>query len=58
MIYDITGPAYRVTIPGVVMIAMLRKEYEQRKFKLQNRLKKLVEIGFIIFIIIIMIFLF
>jgi len=43
IIYDIIGPAYKVTIPGIVMIAMLRKEYEQRKFKLQNRLKKLVE---------------
>ena len=37
-IYNITGPAYRVTIPGVVMVAMLRKECEQRK-KLEKQRK-------------------
>jgi len=39
-IYDITGPAYRVTVPGVVMIAMLRKEEEERKLEEKRRLEE------------------
>ena len=39
-VYDITGPAYRVTIPGVAMVAMLRKEYEERKLEEQRKLEK------------------
>jgi len=45
-VYNITGPAYRVTIPGVVMVAMLRKECEQRKIEEERRLaeeKKRIE---------------
>lgn len=33
-IFDIAGPAYRVTIPTVIQIAMLRATYEAKKQKL------------------------
>jgi len=32
-IYNFSGPAYRVTIPAVPMVAMLRMEYKNRKNK-------------------------
>lgn len=39
-IFDIAGPAYRVTIPTVIQIAMLRATYEAKKQKLYEELKR------------------
>jgi len=51
-VYDITGPAYRVTIPGVVIVAMLRKEYEQRKrMERSKKVKLFIIFGIFVFII-------
>jgi len=38
-VYDISGPAYRVTVPAVLEIAYLRKEYKAKKNTLWNKIK-------------------
>jgi len=45
-VYDISGPAYRVTVPVVLEIAYLRKEHQIKKRSLWYRIKHLFKSPF------------